>query len=225
MWCGDIVRTFLCFYLVGNNSMNFSKFAQGRHTFICDFVSTMKLVVANLFTMYCDTNKSYVAPHSSTFLDLVEHTIKDFHLTWWTDPISQIKFFRFFFSGKLYLILGTNASIRVVGMINKESWVVVVHCVKWYCFEAATGFITELEKCFPAQELMIVIKIIDPQYWLAPKAETTFARHLAIIQAHFGHPKTLGTIRHFVGPLLDPILLDKQISFLKLTMPNHCHVT
>jgi hypothetical protein len=65
-----------------------SKFAQGQHTFICDFVSAMKLVEVNLFTMYCDTNKSYDAPHFSTFLDLVEHTIEAFHLTWWTNPIS-----------------------------------------------------------------------------------------------------------------------------------------
>jgi hypothetical protein len=45
-----------------------STFAQGQHTFICDFVFIMKLIEANLFTMYCDTNKSYDAPHFSTFL-------------------------------------------------------------------------------------------------------------------------------------------------------------
>ncbi len=73
-----------------------SKFAQGQHTFICDFVSAMKLVEAIFFTMYCDTNKSYDAPHFSTFLDVVEHTIEAFHLTWWTNPISQVKFVAFY---------------------------------------------------------------------------------------------------------------------------------
>lgn len=73
-----------------------SKFAQGRHTFICHFVCAMKLTKADLLTMYCDTNKSYVAQHFSTFLDLVEHIIEAFHLTWWTYPISQVKFVVFY---------------------------------------------------------------------------------------------------------------------------------
>ncbi len=35
------------------------KFAQGHDTFICDFISTLKLAKANLFTMYCDSDKNY----------------------------------------------------------------------------------------------------------------------------------------------------------------------
>ncbi len=73
-----------------------SKFAQRQHTFICDFVFVMKLIEVDLFTMYCNTNKSYVAPHFSTFLDLVEHTFEAFHLNWWTDPIFQVKFVAFY---------------------------------------------------------------------------------------------------------------------------------
>jgi hypothetical protein len=41
---------------------------------------------------------------------------------------------------------------------------------------------------------------------------------MAIIQAHFGYQKALGKDGGFVGPLLDPILLDKKFSFLKLTL-------
>ncbi len=34
------------------------KFAQGWDTFICDFISTLKLVEVDLFTMYCDSEKN-----------------------------------------------------------------------------------------------------------------------------------------------------------------------
>jgi hypothetical protein len=74
-----------------------SKFAQGWHTFICDFVFVVKLVKMDLFTMYYDTNKSYVASHFSTFLNLIEDINEAFHLTWWTEPISQVEFATFLF--------------------------------------------------------------------------------------------------------------------------------
>jgi hypothetical protein len=34
-------------------------FTQGRDTFICDFISTLKFAKANLFTMYYDKEKNY----------------------------------------------------------------------------------------------------------------------------------------------------------------------
>jgi hypothetical protein len=45
---------------------------------------------------------------------------------------------------------------------------------------------------------------------------------MAIIQTHLGYRKALGKHGGFAGPLLDPILLDKQSFFLKLTLQNNC---
>jgi hypothetical protein len=36
------------------------------------------------------------------------------------------------------------------------------------------------------------------------EVETTFLRHLAIIQTQFGHQKAMGTSRAFLGPFNEP---------------------
>jgi hypothetical protein len=47
---------------------------------------------------------------------------------------------------------------------------------------------------------------------------------MAIIQAYFGYQKAFSKHGRFVGPLLDPILRDKQSSFLKLTLQNNFQI-
>jgi hypothetical protein len=81
--------------------------------------------------------------------------------------------------------------------------------------------IVELEKRFWAQELLNAIGVIYLQYWLALKAKATFPGHMALFQTYYEHSKSLGTFRMFVGPLLNPKILDQQSSFFKLTMQNH----
>jgi hypothetical protein len=50
--------------------------------------------------------------------------------------------------------------------------------------------------------------VIYPQYWLALEEKVTFSSHMAILQAHSGHPKPLGNLSNMIGPLIDPMLLD-----------------
>jgi len=118
----------------------------------------------------------------------------------------------------------TNTTTRVVGMVSKEIQAKFVNSVKQQCALAIVNFITELEKCFPMQELLNVTKVIYSQYWLIPKAEITFLGHMAIMQAHFGHPKIFGSSNTFDGPLVNLTFLDQQFTFFKLTMQNHCQV-
>jgi hypothetical protein len=84
--------------------------------------------------------------------------------------------------------------------------------------------IAELEKQFLAQELLNATRVIYPQYWFTPKVETIFLGHMALLQAHYEHLKSLGTYWMFVGPLLNLQILDQQSSFFKLTMQNHYQV-
>jgi hypothetical protein len=84
-----------------------------------------------------------------------------------------------------------------MGMVNKQDCVIVVVFVKQQCFEAIARFI-KLGKYFLAQELLIAIMIIFLQFWRALEVEITFVRHLAIIQAHFWHPKICRTCDGFV---------------------------
>jgi hypothetical protein len=50
-----------------------SKFAQGRDTFICDFIFTLKFAKANLFVMCCDNEKNYNPQHFSLLVEFIEH--------------------------------------------------------------------------------------------------------------------------------------------------------
>ncbi len=58
------------------------KFTQGRDTFICDFIFALKFVEANLFTMYCDSEKKYNLQHFSLLVELIEHINDVVYLTW-----------------------------------------------------------------------------------------------------------------------------------------------
>jgi len=47
---------------------------------------------------------------------------------------------------------------------------------------------------------------------------------MAILQTHFGYCKSFGINGLFVGPLLNPSILDQQTFFVKLTMENQCQL-
>jgi hypothetical protein len=100
-----------------------------------------------------------------------------------------------------------------MSMVNKEDWAWAIDFVKKQCTKVVVGLVFEFKRRFPTQKLFNAIGIIYPQYWLVLEAKTTIPSHMAIIQAHFGYRKALGKHGRFVGPLLDPILLDKQSFF------------
>jgi hypothetical protein len=114
-----------------------------------------------------------------------------------------------FFRGEFYMLRTHDLITKeVMNCITKQVWVDNVESLKRQCSKAATNFIFELERRFLARELLNAIEVIYLQYWLIPKAGTTFSSHLAIIQAHFGHPKAWGTAM-VGGPLINPIILDE----------------
>jgi hypothetical protein len=47
---------------------------------------------------------------------------------------------------------------------------------------------------------------------------------MAILQVHFGYPKSFGINGMFVGPLFNPFVLDQQSFFVKLTMEDQCQL-
>jgi len=62
---------------------------------------------------------------------------------------------------------------------------------------------------------------ITIKWWLVLEVEIIFPCHMGIIQVHFGCWKGLERSRRLLGPLLNPILLDKQSFFPKLTLQNN----
>jgi hypothetical protein len=74
---------------------------------------------------------------------------------------------------------------KVMNMVTREMWVVCLENVQQQCLEVDVGLICELKRRFLVQEFLNATKVIYPQYWLAPKTETTFLSHLVILHAHF----------------------------------------
>jgi hypothetical protein len=50
-----------------------------------------------------------------------------------------------------------------------------------------------LEKHFLAQDVMDVLGLVYPQYWLKPSCEQTFPIHMAILKGFYSQPKKLGS--------------------------------
>jgi hypothetical protein len=48
------------------------------------------------------------------------------------------------------------------------------------------------------------------------EVETTFLRHLSIIQAHFGHQKAMGTSKAFLGPFTKPYPFQLTIILIEI---------
>jgi len=70
---------------------------------------------------------------------------------------------------------------------------------------------------------MNAMGIIYPHYWEVHDVETTFPSHLAILKAKFYHSKPKGASGTLVVGLLDPTVLDQQMSFLCLIMKSNNH--
>jgi len=70
--------------------------------------------------MYYDPDQKFTSFHFSPFNDLVEHANETLCLTWWTQPKTLIDYVAFYFGGKLYNMLHTNATIKVVGKVIRE---------------------------------------------------------------------------------------------------------
>jgi hypothetical protein len=119
----------------------------------------------------------------------------------------------------------TNSTIGVMFMVTRDDWALSVQFAKQQCTCATNGLIKELERRFPAHELMNAMGIIYPHYWEVFDVETTFPSLLAILKAKFCHPKPIGASGTLVASLLDPTFLNQQMSFLCLTMKNNSHGT
>jgi hypothetical protein len=166
-----------------------SKFAQGRGTFIYDFVDALKLVEVDLFIMYYE--------------NLPKFSHQQFSNT-------KIEYVAFYFNGKFYMLHIINQIMKVMNMVTKNMRATCVEDVQQQCSEVAIDLICELERQFLAQEFLNVIKVIYPQYWMAPKEKISFPSHFVILQVHLGHPKAWGAFGAFGGPIFNPILLDEQ---------------
>ncbi len=130
--------------LEGVQSLN--KLAQNKDTFICDFVSIVKLCQFEIYTMYVDLEKQYSQDQFHAFVDLVTLKNNALWVEWWIDLESHVEFVGFFFIQHLYMLR----------KINKTT--------KYQCTFANKGFITELDRRFPIQDLMNATNIIYLQY-------------------------------------------------------------
>jgi len=70
-------------------------------------------------------------------------------------------------------------------MVTKEMWVVCFEDVQQQCLKVVVGLICELKRQFVVQEFLNAIKVIYPQYFLAPEMKITFLSHLVTLHAHF----------------------------------------
>jgi len=78
-------------------------------------------------------------------LEFFEHVNDSFCLTWWKEQASQIDCATFYLRGELCMIHVTNPTIGVVGLINKEAWVLVVDFVRKQCSTTTTCLIVKVE--------------------------------------------------------------------------------
>jgi hypothetical protein len=105
---------------------------------------------------------------------------------------TEIEYVAFYFGGKFDMLHIINQITKVMSMVTKDMWATCVKNVQQQCSKVVASLICQLERQFPARELLNAIGVIYPQYWMASKAKTTFPNHLVIFQAHLGHPQGLG---------------------------------
>ncbi len=79
--------------LEGVQSLN--KLAQNKDTFICDFVSIVKLCQFEIYTMYVDLEKQYSQDQFHAFVDLVTLKNNALWVEWWIDLESHVEFASF----------------------------------------------------------------------------------------------------------------------------------
>jgi hypothetical protein len=92
--------------------------------------------------------------------------------------------------------------------------------VQRQCAMAAERIIDELEKKFPAVDVMDALGVLYPQYWTLPTVVSTFPQHLEVLKPVYGQPKRLKDER-IVPALIDAHRLSEQSSFFKISRLNN----
>lgn len=79
-----------------------------------------------------------------------------------------------------------------------------------FCVGDAARLIRELKSRFPNHEVLDVLGIVYPQYWLLSNAEDKFRKHLAVLKKFYGEAKHIvgGEKNKVVPAMLDAWQLD-----------------
>jgi len=72
------------------------KFAQACDTFVCDFVTNVKLCCVELYKLFFDMETKYGQEHFKTFLDLHDCSNDQLLITWWTNSTTNIQYVIFY---------------------------------------------------------------------------------------------------------------------------------
>jgi hypothetical protein len=96
----------------------------------------------------------------------------------------------------------------------------VVKVVKVHYIVTCVLLALELEWTFLDHDLMNILGIIYPQYWLQLDCESTFVDHSALIKHHYCTTKKVGTNGKWVSEPFSGDVLDLHNFLFKLTMKN-----
>jgi hypothetical protein len=72
------------------------KFAHACDTFVCDFVTNVKLCCVKLYKLFFDMETKYGEEHFKTFLDLHDSSNDQLLVTWWTNSTKNIQYAIFY---------------------------------------------------------------------------------------------------------------------------------
>jgi len=109
-------------------------------------------------------------------------------------------------------------------MVIKEDWAVVCQDVKNQCTSIAKGVTLELDKRFPAHELMNATGIVYPQYWVQLEVALMFPMHLQIFKSHYCCWRLIELDAKSNVGLLGHVLFEQQFSFFMTTMQSNNEV-
>ena len=75
----------------------------------------------------------------------------------------------------------------------------------------------ELEVRFPTMDVLDVLGVIYPQYWLQGDGEASFCKHLTVIKEFYGKPRSIvhNGVRIVAPPILDKYRLESEQPLLK----------
>jgi hypothetical protein len=74
----------------------------------------------------------------------------------------EIEYVAFYFGGNFNMLHITNQITKVMSVVTKDMLATCVEDVQQQCSKVAAGLIYELERRFPAQELLNAIRVIYP---------------------------------------------------------------
>jgi hypothetical protein len=105
---------------------SFARFEQvclNWKTFICNFVSSVKLCQGNLHKMYCCNEEKYNCNDFPQFEIFIKHAFDPLHIMWWNNLVIGVLNANFFYSGIMYNIHKTCKVTNDYIMVNQEAWV------------------------------------------------------------------------------------------------------